>query len=149
MKVTGRETKKPKAFYLSDATLAIVLGMSAEDGCSQSEIITLAVHNYQQYRNTLITLAGMQKEPIFIMGDALKRDFGVYQSTVDKCNAYFTRTSLDHYRDRRPIIHLMETCEYHLDHDQCSPSEREVFQKFIDFAKKFMEEIERDVKNED
>jgi len=141
-----RENKHPKAFYLSEGTLNIVKNISQTDGASQSEVVTIAINYYMHYRNTLVTLAGMQREPMFIMGDTLKREFGVYQSTVDKCNAYFTRTSLDHYRDRRPIVHLMETCEYHLDHDQCSPSEREVFQKFIGFAKEFMDEAEKKAK---
>jgi hypothetical protein len=139
----NRERKHSKSFWLSEGTLKILLAISVEDGCSQSEVMTVATHHYQHYRNTLVTIAGMQKEPLMILGDVMKREIGVYQSTIDKCQAFFDRDKFDYSREKRQVIHLMETCDYHLNHDLCTQEEREVFVKFIDWGQKFLEHSEK------
>lgn len=143
-----RENKKLHSYYISLTTAAIIKTMSFEDGCSENETLTLAVHYYQQYRNMLLTMAGMQKDTITsggdkitLLGESLKRDLGVYQVTVDKCNALMDKGSFDKSRDKRAMVRLMETCNYHLENDLCTQEEREVFTKFIDWAQDKLEEL--------
>jgi hypothetical protein len=143
MKV-NRENKKMHNVYLSIGCLAMIKAMSIEDGCSESEIVSLAVHYYQQYRNMLITLSGMQKESMTIMGESLKREIGVYQVTVEKCQEFFDKPLVDYKRDKVGIRHLMETCNYHLDHDLCTSEERNTFTKFVDWAVEKLEQIKKE-----
>lgn len=143
-----REKKQHKDVYMSVGTLKILQAISIEDGASQSEVVAIALNYYQHYRNTLVLLAGMQREPLMILGDTMKREIGVYQSTVDKCQAFFDRDKFDYSREKRQVIHLMETCEYHLEHDMCTREEREVFIKYLDWAKEFMSHTEKEGEKE-
>jgi hypothetical protein len=128
-----REKKKLKSFYLSIGNLATLRRLAEQDGCSQNELLAIAINILEIHRNYSSQLLNMTIGQRIQMPElSIEKDFGVYQVTVKKCNDVM----LGKIKMRkRELIKLYTACDVHLEQDLCTTEEREVFTKFVAFAK--------------
>lgn len=135
----GREFKKEHTFKLSDGTMRTIEAIQKDDGCSQSEIIAVAIACYQQSRMTLDLL--LHYNHVFIADSVLEKETGVYQQTVNKCHKFMASSDRDNRRRKGELVKLLAACEIHLDQDLITPEEREEFTRYVIWTKNKLQEL--------
>jgi hypothetical protein len=135
-----REHKKNTSFQLSDGTVKIIKSIGKEDGCSEAEVVTVAVATYRLSRNMLDLLLHNSTH-LEIADGIIEKDDGVYQDTVKKCHKFMASSDRDNRRRKGEVVKLMLACEYHLDNDLCTPEEREEFTRYLIWIKNKLPEL--------
>lgn len=127
MPCINRENKKPYSFKLSGGCMALVKSIGVQDGCSDAEVLTVAINLYQQHRNTLTML--LEGQRMSIPEGIVTKEPGVYEATVEKCKHIMAYEW--GFRGKSTIMRVFMACEYHLENDDCTDDEREVFTRYI------------------
>lgn len=125
---TKREHKRKCTYDLDDGTIRIINAMKHEDGCSAAQVVITAVRLMQHER---IILDLMLKNNKLVIGEnVVEKELGVYREYVDKCLAMMEKPG-----KRQETLNLWAVVNDLLEYDNCTRGEREVFTRFISFAK--------------